>query len=235
MVPQPLQPCAHDAASLGCGSASSAMDALVRCVKSRDTRAFERVVDYFWASLVRAVQGIVRDEGRAEDVVQETLLAAWTHIDRVQDGNHLAPWMYRVARNKAVSLIRNECTRPTIHAPKRLEHGLRKRALASGSRPTASPCDLHEAVRRSVASLPNGLAAMIDLHYVQGRTTREIADLLGVRRSTVKMRLLRARQMLGKTIPKAVQSADGCAHYELKSWTQRVNARASDRDARNDP
>jgi len=60
--------------------------------------------------------------------------------------------------------------------------------------------DLTAALRRALLRLPPNYAGPVHLHYVQGYSTRDAAELLGITRQTVKMRLYRARAYLRREI-----------------------------------
>lgn len=207
---------------------ASPFDALVRCAQAGEPWAFRRVAETFGPPLHRYVAGMLRDRSTADDVVQETLVIAWRQIDKVRDGAHLRPWLYRVARNKAISVIRRRVGPVRTHP---LESADRTPELAASPGP-ASPfdadlTDLQRALRIAIARLPDRYAGIVRLHYVHGYTTREAGRVLGIKRSTAKMRLLRARQLLAQYLPQAVAEAGGRARRELADVLESHDALAS--------
>ena len=130
-------------------------------------------------------------------------LRAWDAREDIADARHLRRWCYRVARCKAVTWAR-----------KRKAHGRRMESLErlaeveARARERPGPDDHPEppgaemvgALRRALKRLPSNYAGPVHLYYVHGCSTREAAELLGIRRATVKMRLHRARAFLRREI-----------------------------------
>ena len=200
---------------------ASHLDALVRCAQAGDARAFREVADTFTPTLTRYVGTMIGDGASADDVVQETLLAAWSHLHKVNDGKHLRPWLYRVARNKALTFIRRRHASPFL--PLRWDEEEQVRAPEPRRAGRNQPMgDLERALRLAIGRLPCGHAQIVRLHYVYGCTTREIGDLVGVTRSTIKMRLLRSRELLAALLPDAARSVGGRARWELQAWIERT-------------
>jgi RNA polymerase sigma-70 factor (ECF subfamily) len=183
------------------------MEALLECAQAGDADAFVAVRAHFEDSLMRYVTNYVRgDEVAAEDLVQETFLVAWRKLHQIQGPRHLRPWLYQVARYKAINHLRRRGPkgRP-LRSLERLEAGsheipdpredpLRRALRAEPGNPWVA------ALRRAIARLGRRHAAVVRLHYLRGLRTREVAELLGLTQTTVKMRLLRARKNLRKLV-----------------------------------
>jgi len=163
--------------------------------------------DRFGPALVRYVQGYLRgDLDAAHDVVQETFLTAWLRRDRIRDGQHLRPWLYRVARYKAISWIRRSGPRNA---------SLRALCDESGPGPAQSPVGprtapgdddpLLDALARALERLPPHYLGAVRLHYLHGHDSAETARLLGLPVTTVKMRLHRARAALRRLLHEAAR------------------------------
>ncbi len=189
------------------GSTSDpALDALVDCARGGDADAFQDVAVRFAPPLVRYVMRFTgRDTEFANDVVQDALVAAWCNLDSIRDAGHLRPWLFRVARFKAVDQLRRRGPR-----------GIPMQSLDIGREmdrePTASPSTdpatsravaqrgARHALHRVLASLPERYIGAVRLHYLHGLPLSETSRLLGLPRSTVKMRLHRARRTLRRLL-----------------------------------
>lgn len=130
--------------------------------------------------LRRLALRLVHDEGAADDVVQETWLAALAHPPRRP--GPLRPWLARVARNAALKLGRRRARDRALAA--RLGEG------ADGLDP--GPGELADALGRSVQALPQPQRRALFLRFTEDLPPREIARREGVPLETVKSRLKRA-------------------------------------------
>src|SRR5215208_586182 len=77
---------------------------LVAFAAAGHERAFEAIVERYRRELLRACRRVLPD-GRAEDAVQQTLVAAWTALRRGDEVRALRPWLYRIAHNTARSAL----------------------------------------------------------------------------------------------------------------------------------
>lgn len=176
----------------------------VRSARAGDPRAFRTVAEHLGPELVRFLTYFLHgDVHAANDVAQDTLIRAWGQLDTIQDARHLRRWCYRVARCKAVSWLRRRVP-PGRHMESIdfvRDDGGGAPELPGPPTPPPRECDdLVSALRRAITRLPMNYAGPVHLHYVQGCSTRETADLLGLKRTTVKMRLYRARAFLRREI-----------------------------------
>ncbi|MEU7800462.1 sigma-70 family RNA polymerase sigma factor [Micromonospora arborensis] len=119
----------------------------------------------------------------AEDLLQDTMLQAWRHLDRLPpEGESLRRWLFTVARRIAIDAARARKARPT-------EVGMADMALLAES--TADITEGVVAVQTVRRALPKLTAAhravLIELYFI-GRSTDEAAAQLGIPEGTVKSR-----------------------------------------------
>lgn len=163
----------------------------VRRARRGDAQAFETLVQPELANLRRLATAIVLDRGVADDVVQESLLAAWRGIGGLRDPGLFPTWLRRIVINRA----RNALRRP------------RALRLVDEARPTgptgtdpsgawADAIDL-EAAMRALSPDQRVCAA---LYYLERRPVADIAHILGVPEGTVKSRLHAARARLRQAL-----------------------------------
>lgn len=129
------------------------------------------------------------DRGRAEDIVQETLLRAWQHEpDLVADHTSLRPWLFTVARNLAIDAHRARGSRPhevgdaaldVVPADSDLENSLDRIVVAD-----------------ALGALSSDHRAVILETFYRGHTVAEAAEVLGVPEGTVKSRSFYALRAL---------------------------------------
>jgi RNA polymerase sigma factor (sigma-70 family) len=85
---------------------------LVRRARGRDEAAIRSIMQSNNRRLYRLARGILRNDGEAEDVVQETYVWAFTHLDSFRGDSSLATWLARIALNEALGLLRRQ--RPEV-------------------------------------------------------------------------------------------------------------------------
>ncbi|MCL6442922.1 MAG: RNA polymerase sigma factor [Alicyclobacillus sp.] len=134
----------------------------------------------------------LRDWGRAEDAAQETFIKAYRAMGQLQQVDRPYPWLAKIVINECHSMLRRK-TRETS------ADELPEQAVQSTEdeyfRRSAS-----EQVHHAIMSLPEVFRTPIVLFYVQGLSTQEIAEALGVHPGTVRTRLARGRRRLQKLL-----------------------------------
>ena len=170
---------------------------LIEQARAGDQRAFAALVEPHRSMLTAVCYRIVGDEGAAEDALQETLVAAWRHLDRFQGRSKFSTWLYRLVVNACVDRARGRKHDAAGQDVVVLEH------VAAA---TASQEDLFErrqttaAVQQAVASLPARLRAAILLRYFEDLSYSDIAAVLNCSIGTVASRLNRGHRLLAKKL-----------------------------------
>lgn len=145
-----------------------------------DEALFEQVYDTYGPSLYRFCLLQMKNPADAEDVLQEVFCKRLYQAPDFATPEHERRWLFRVALNQC----RDEWKRS-----RRTELPLE---VAQHMSLTPEELGLLE----QVAALPEKLRTVIHLHYYEGYDVREIAQLLGVTASAVKMRMKRGREAL---------------------------------------
>ena len=117
----------------------------------------------------------------AEDVFQEVFLRYFRHEERFQSDEHRKAWLIRCTVNRAKSLTASPWRKRTVPLETAWEVGVE---------------DDYREVYRAVLSLPGKYRAVIHLHYFEGLSVMEIAQMLQVPEGTVKSQLSRGRALL---------------------------------------
>jgi len=146
--------------------------------------------------IYRYVLGLVKSPAEAEDLTQDTFLRAYRHGDSLRDPEAVRGWLYRIATHVCLDRLRQRKPQISLDG----EEG------KVGAEPSVSefpsPLEISErketsaCVQRCLDFLPDKYRAVILLHEAHSLTAPEIADLLGVTLTTVKIRLHRARRKL---------------------------------------
>jgi RNA polymerase sigma factor (sigma-70 family) len=145
--------------------------------------AFDAIVHRYRASLVRYCGGIV-GAGRADDAVQQALINAHAALSRTPDVRHLRSWLYRIAHNASLNMLR------AIRDDAPLE------ALGAGGETPHEAYERTERLRSTLAAvrdLPERQRAALVLRELEGRSHEEIASALGTTTGGARQSLARAR------------------------------------------
>jgi RNA polymerase sigma factor (sigma-70 family) len=173
-------------------------EALLSGLAAGDRDAATAFIRRFQARVYGLVLTIVRDEGTAEDVAQETFVRAWKHA-RTYDPRRgrVATWLLTIARNLAIDIIRVKSTEPLD--PDLVANKLQQAGVA-GSPADQAPPDERERVRAAIAELPPEQRRALFLAAYLGRTAQEISELesipLGTAKTRIRTAMLRLRDSL---------------------------------------
>ena len=157
--------------------------ALVRGAQRGSASDLEALFRLHWARAYRAAFLVSRDAAAAEDIVQESFLAAIRALDRFDRRRPFGPWLHRIVVNRAIDWTRAR----------------QMRAEAELSDSLAAPADeapLDGTLLAALAALPPDHRAVIVLRHLLEYTPGEIAELLDLPRGTVNSRLRRGLDSL---------------------------------------
>ena len=166
-----------------------------------DRAEFARLVDEYSSPIYRLGLRMLGNPQDAEDVLQNTFINVLTHIQNFEGRSSLSTWLYRIASNEALMLIRkkkpevnledagggdeDEDLKPTQFVD---WSGLPEDELLSG--------EGKKFLDVAVNELPESLRIVFLLRDVEGLSIKETADVLNLTETNVKTRLLRARMQL---------------------------------------
>lgn len=182
---------------------------LVQGARDRDEAAIRVIMQHNNRRLFRAARGILRNDSEAEDVVQETYVRAFTHLDSFRGDSSLATWLTRIAMNEALGRLRRE--RPQVELtslkpgvleaqiiqfPQSLNPGDPEKSMAQR--------EIQHVVERAIDDLPEAFRIVFITRVVEGMNVEETAELLGLKPETVKTRLHRARNLLRGNVEKRI-------------------------------
>lgn len=150
-------------------------------------RRFDAVCSPWRADLLRFAFWLSRDHAIADDVVQETMLRAWEHLDGLSDDRAAKGWLLTIARRELARLYERRRA-PTVD----IEQLAAAEDPALAARVEPDHDDLYAAIQGLEADFREPLL----LQVLFGYSTKEIAAELGVAQGTILTRLFRAREKL---------------------------------------
>jgi RNA polymerase sigma-70 factor (ECF subfamily) len=154
---------------------------LARAAIEGDAPAFGRLVERLRAPLIGYLIGLTGGRDDAEELAQETFLKAWTRLDGLHEPAAVGAWLYRIARNLAMSKVRRPRTVPLAADVAQGEPGEDPRLLS---------------LLAAVARLGESHREVIARKHFAGQSGQAIAQQLGVAEGTVRSRLSRAYEEL---------------------------------------
>lgn len=162
----------------------------------RDAKVFDELVRRYQASVFRIVAATLGpDKNDVEDCVQEVFIDVFYKIGNFRFQSRFSTWLYRVARNKAVDVLR----KPRFRLPHVDSEAVKEQFDAESGfeeQRVVEATDLR--VRHAVQSLPTRQRSVVYLFYWLEVPIAEIAELMSMKSGTVKSELYRARQRLAK-------------------------------------
>jgi len=181
---------------------------LVRRAIARDGDAFRQIMKKYNQRLYRVARGILRNDADAEDVVQETYVRAFTHLDGFRGDSSLATWLSRITINEALGRLR--ARRPTVDLAaieSQPAAEIIQFPLASKSEDpekTMAQRQLLHLVEQATDNLPEVYRIVFITRVIEGLSVEDTAEILGLRPETVKTRLHRARKLVREQLDKQI-------------------------------
>ena len=178
------------------GSGEQPDSALIEQVLAGNSALFELLMRRYNERVYRAVRSIVREEGEVEDVMQQAYVNAFTHLRQYNGSAQFSTWLTRIAINEALARVRRQGRYEVFD-----EGGTDVEPFAT-HRPDGNPerqafsQELRGLLEWAIDQLPNGMREVFVLRDVEGLSTLEAAECLGVSEDVVKTRLSRGRALL---------------------------------------
>jgi RNA polymerase sigma-70 factor (ECF subfamily) len=190
------------------GEARTVEAELVERARGREEAALREIMQANNRRLYRLARGILRNDSEAEDVVQETYVRAFTHLDGFRGESGLSTWLSRIAINEALGRARGR--RPHVELGAVPEAALEAQIIKFPASPPGDPersmaqREIQRVVERAIDELPDVFRMVFVARVMEGLSIEETADLLSVKPETVKTRLHRARTMLRENVEKEI-------------------------------
>lgn len=175
----------------------------VAALKSGDARAFEHLVRDQGARMLSVARRMMKDDAAAQDCVQEAFLSAHRAIAKFEPHGSLGGWLHRITVNACLMRLRSakRLAETSIDElmPTFRDDGLRLGEPRTEIRDPESELETAQVrryVREKIDELPDGYRIVLLLRDIEGYSTRETADAMGIGEGAVKVRLHRARAAL---------------------------------------
>ena len=190
------------------GRAEPSDDALIARARAKDFAAFEELLGRYEDKVYRLAYRIVRNETDAKEILQETFVSIWRKLDTFKGDSQFGSWVYRIATNAALMRLRAQRRHPEV-STEELPIGYLDNygtPMPAGENWAKRPDDqlqsseLRAHIQAAVDKLPDIYRTVFVIRDVEGLSTEETAEALGISVPTVKTRLHRARIALRDAI-----------------------------------
>jgi RNA polymerase sigma-70 factor (ECF subfamily) len=179
---------------------------LIQQAEAGDTAAFAVLVQQYGQFVYNLALRTLNNSEEAEDIVQETFLRAWKGIRDFRAEAHLRTWLYRITINLCYNRLPGLKADFAALEPDELSSPLEGAQAIERRILTAEMC---EQLYHAVDHLPETYRLLITLHYMDGYSYEEIAEMTQMSLGTIKTGLFRARQQLRQVLMNYEGTADG--------------------------
>lgn len=179
---------------------------LVRRIAIHDETAFECIMRRNNGALYRVARAILKNDADAEDVLQQTYLAAYRHIADYRGEAKLSTWLTRIVVNQALAMRRSRHrTQDVVPFSSLADQRVAKEPVALddfGDSPEHSMmrAEMRRLLERKIDDLPVAFRTVFVLREVDELSVAETATCLSIPEATVRSRLFRARGLLRESL-----------------------------------
>src|SRR6266404_1211918 len=165
---------------------------LVAASKGGDQDAFAQLVQRYQRRIFNLVYRMLQQYEEANEITQETFLAAWQGLPSFRGDARFPTWLYRIAYNCSLKQLeqrkRDQALRAAIQAEQLLQSDYADAELEAHDRQTM--------VQEQISNLPAKYRIVLILRHLQEMTYEEMAEALTMPIGTIKTHLFRARNLL---------------------------------------
>ena len=179
---------------------------IVRRIRAGDGPLFEILMRRHNQRVYRTARAIVKDETEAEDVMQQAYVNAFVHLEQFQERAQFSTWLTRIVVNEALARRQKQIAQRSSERGD--EHGVLMEFRAPQPDPErqAYAQELRRVLEDAVDLLPDGYRTVFMLRDIEGMSTAETGEGLGIGEEAVKTRLHRARAMIRRSVEARIGS-----------------------------
>jgi RNA polymerase sigma-70 factor (ECF subfamily) len=185
---------------------------LVARAIEKDERAVRAIIQRYNRRLYRLARSVLRDDGEAEDVLQDAYLRAFTGLRGFRGEASLGTWLSRIVLNEALARLRRR--RPTVALDAAEQQPPAEAQIipfpslsATDPERGMAQREIHAMLERAIDDLPDAFRTVLVARLIEDMSIEETAELLDLRPETVKTRLHRARALLRRALERHIGSA----------------------------
>jgi RNA polymerase sigma-70 factor (ECF subfamily) len=180
---------------------------IVNRVRAGDRALFEILMRRHNQRVYRVVRAVVKEEADVEDVMQQAYINAFTHLHQFEERSQFSTWLIRIALHEAFGRRRKlQLSESMTWTPAGSDDDDRGEVMDTLTSPQADPerrayaQELHRVLEAAVDTLPETYRTVFMLRDIEGLSTTETGEGLGLGDEAVKTRLHRARAMIRRAV-----------------------------------
>ena len=178
----------------------------ILAARRKDPAAFEALVRRHQVGIFNFCARLLGQAEDAADVTQETFVQLYSHLGQLDEREPIAPWLFRVARNRCIDLIRRRRTVPLTVGDAEHESTLLVEPADEEPLPDEilERADVQRVLAAAIADLPAPYAEVVALRYAGDRSFAEIATILDVEEGAARVRFHRAKALLRRHLRQTI-------------------------------
>jgi len=190
---------------------------LIEHAQAGDQDALEALFSNLSPALYQTALRLVGTPEEAEDVLQEGMLSAYRNLRRFEGRSQFSTWLTRIVINAALMRLRSRRARPAVSLDERLAEdddmtfADQFPDIAPSPEQIVARRELEDLLRQNLATLSPVLRSAFILREMEGFSTEEAAEELGISEGTLKARLHRAKKQLARLVGRALHPRRVCA------------------------
>lgn len=166
-------------------------------VRAGDAAMYEVLMRRYNQRLYRTARAILHDDAEAEDVMQDSYVRAYTHLDQFAGRSAFSTWLTRIAVHEALTRLRSHNRHPQVDVTEYDgEISMKTPSNSLDPEQSASTGQLREFLEEAVLNLPDNYRTVVMLRDIEELSTTETAEALDLTEDNVKVRLHRGHGMI---------------------------------------
>ncbi len=172
----------------------------IREIIKGDTSAFGYFVDTYQDMAVSIAFRICKNKVEAEDIAQNSFVKAFRNLHAFKRRSKFSTWFYRIVYNTAISEVRK-----SVHKTEFVDYKHTNLKAAYSEFDTSAGIaekEQKQMIEEAMSKIPGSEAVVLTLFYLEENSIKEVAKIMGLTPSNVKVKLHRGRKNLAKVIKK---------------------------------
>jgi RNA polymerase sigma-70 factor (ECF subfamily) len=183
---------------------------LAHAIKQGDGNAFVVLMRRFNQPLYRVARSVLKDDGEAEEALQDAYLQAYRNMDAYRGDASMRTWLTRIVVNEAIARSRKSARRASVielHGDP-VDEGIASADMEErrtpGPEQAAMRVQVRQLLEKNIDALPDVFRTVFVLRALEEMSVEEVADALGIPEATVRTRYFRARNLLRQSLSRQV-------------------------------